>query len=124
MTTEEKAKILLQYGDYTSFIKTKLKEQNITFTNILTMISDTFEDIIDPSEIKEELLEKEDNDVSEDVLEECMFDTWDEAWEFYKEECIASVCSSTLELIGYDVNDFELFAHLNDSLLELAEYES
>ena len=110
ITNQEKAKILLLHGSYKKYILNLLNKYilgSVDVHSIEEMLSDFFLQIVDQNEIKEDILDHN-NDIDEDQLEDCMFEDWEEAWNYYKNECIEEVSSFLRKDINIDINDIDL----------------
>lgn len=114
MSEDKKAKILLEHKSYENFLKRVLntKEESI-IEEFKIMMSEHFYELVESSNVKEELLELESNEINQQDLDECDFESWEEAWDCYSE----IVKESTVEFI---VKNYEL-KFMRDEIEKLVE---
>lgn len=108
MNFADKAKILLTYGSFDRYLKVRLGSSIYTSAYIEDQIIDSIQFLVDATDIAEELKSHESKDISEEDIENCMFESWNEAFIFYQERVIRDVAETILKEINiYDEDMIE-----------------
>jgi len=110
MTDKEKAKILLQYGSYKKYIFLLLdKDESEMKTPIIEdILNDVFSNFVDPTDISEELYDHEDLDIDTEDIDECTFQTWQDAWIFYEDEVVEETVKQLLVALNISIEESDL----------------
>ena len=121
MTYQEKAKILLVHGSYREHILKLLLDKDIEpkLFVIEDMLIEDFKNTVDADEVLE--VPGDFDDLSDNERDDYTFNTWEEAWDFYKDSCVENIASHIRKIIGVDINDFELSSEVHKIVEQEAE---
>lgn len=103
MSVQDAAKILLEHGSFENYIFNEIEGPSIDSKSLLIRIDliTYFESIVDSVEIAEEVLE---NKGTEEDINNCMFKTWLEAWEHFRNDVILEVSKDILKSTNISEN--------------------